>query len=226
VRQAAAHAIDRTAIMQAVFYGRGEIARSFYAAASPWHAPGVRPAPEYDPDKAKFLLRQAKAVGAEVLLQAEDAYPYMQQTGELLQAMWSDAGFKVKFDILSAPVLRQKRRDRAFHADSMAASYRFDPDGWFSRQLLSTAPMTKENSGFRHEKMDKLIAEARMTAEKQKRLELYTAMENIVNEELPILYLHHLTLLEAASPKLQGYQPAISGTFSIRGGGIRTAWIG
>lgn len=225
VRQAAAHAVDRTALTQAVFYGRGDVARAFYASASPWHTAGVRPYPEYDPDRAKSLLRQAKALGTEVLLQAEDAYPYMQQTAELLQAMWSEVGFKVKLDVLSAPVLRQKRRDRAFHADSMAASYRFDPDGWFSRQFLSTAPTNKENCGFHHEKVDKLITEARMTADRRKRIELYTEIESLINDELPILYLHHLTLLEAGTMKLQGYKPAISGPFSVGGGGIRTAWL-
>ena len=51
-------------------------------------------------------------MGVAVLLQAEDAYPYLKQTGELLQAMWSEVGFKVKLDVLSAPILRQKRRDR------------------------------------------------------------------------------------------------------------------
>src|SRR4029450_12459185 len=103
----------------------------------------------------------------------------MQQTGELIQSMWSEVGFKVKFDILSAPVLRQRRRERVFHADSMAASYRFDPDGWFSRQLLSTAPSNKENCGFRHDQADKLIGEARMSANKQRRLELYTEIDGI-----------------------------------------------
>jgi peptide/nickel transport system substrate-binding protein len=225
VRQAAAHAIDHDAIHQAVFYGRGDTAKGFYAPASPWHAAELRPWPAYDADKAKALLRQAKAVGVEVALQAEDAYPYMRQTGELVQAMWSEVGFKVKFDVLSAPVLRQKRRERDFHADSMSASYRFDPDGWFSRFFLSTSPSTKESSGFRNERADKLIVEARQTADKRKRLALYTEIDSLVNEELPILYMHHLTLLEAGSLKLQGYQPAISGLFSTKGAGIRTAWL-
>jgi peptide/nickel transport system substrate-binding protein len=225
VRQAAAHAIDHDAIHQAVFYGRGDIARGFYAPASPWHAAELRPWPAYDADKAKALLRQAKAVGIEVALQAEDAYPYMRQTGELIQAMWSEVGFKVKFDIISAPVLRQKRRERDFHADSMAASYRFDPDGWFSRFFLSTSPSTKESSGFRNERVDNLIVEARQTADKRQRLALYTEIDSLVNEELPVLYMHHLTLLKAGSMKLQGYQPAISGLFSTRGAGIRTAWL-
>ena len=41
VRLAAAHAIDHEAIKQAVFHGRGESARGFYAPASPWHTDGI-----------------------------------------------------------------------------------------------------------------------------------------------------------------------------------------
>src|SRR5262249_61483742 len=61
LRLAAAHAIDHEAIQQAVFYGRGEIARGYYAPTSPWFAAGAKAWPENDPDKAKALLRQAKA---------------------------------------------------------------------------------------------------------------------------------------------------------------------
>ena len=225
VRLAAAHAIDHEAIQQAVFHGRGETARGFYASASPWYADGVAAWPAYDPDKARFLLRQARAVGAEVALQALPTPPYMQQTAELVQAMWTEVGFKVRFNLYDEVALMQKRRERDFHADSTAASYRWDPDGWFSRYLLSTAPTTKSSSGFHHERADQLIAEARRTADRKKRLELYTAIDSIVNEELPILYLHHVTLLEAGSMRLQGYHPSVSGAFSIRGGGIRTAWM-
>ena len=225
LRQAAAHATDHTAIHEAVFYGRGDIATGFFAKASPWHAAGGRPWPEYDPDKAKFLIRKAKAEGTTVLLQAESSWPYMQQTGELLQAMWTEVGFKVVYNVYDTPVLREKRRSGEFHADSMAASYRFDPDGWFSRQVLSTASTTKQESRFQNDKVDKLIHEARATASKQKRLALYAEIDSLINEELPILYTHHLTLLEASATNLKGYQPAISGPFSTKGAGIRTAWL-
>jgi len=225
VRLAAAHAIDHEAIKHAVFHGTGEIAHGFYASASPWYADGVTAWPAYDPDKAKFLLRQARAVGADVALQALPTPPYMQQTAELVQAMWTEVGFKVRFDIYDEVALQQKRRERDFHADASAASYRWDPDGWFSRYILSTAPTTKIYSGFRNERADQLIAEARRTADRKKRLELYAAIDSMVNEELPILYLQHVTLLEAGSMRLQGYYPSVSGVFSTRGGGIRTAWM-
>lgn len=225
VRQAAAHAIDHGAIKRVVFYGQGETATGFYAPASPWHAAGVRSWPAYDPDTARFLLQQAGAVGSEVVLQSLRTSPYMQHTAALVQGMWEDVGFKVVHKTYDAAVLEEKRRAMAFHAESTAASYRFDPDGWFSRQLLSTATPTQAASGFRHARVDALITAARRTADRQQRLELYAEIDSIVNEELPLLYLHHLTLLEAGVLSLQSYQPAISGLFSTQGAGMRTAWL-
>jgi ABC-type transport system substrate-binding protein len=91
--------------------------------------------------------------------------------------------------------------------------------------FLSTSPAPQEHSGFRNERIDKLIVEARHTAATRKRLELYTEIESLINEALPVLYMHHLTLLEAGSMRLQGYQPAISGFFSTKGAGLRVAWL-
>jgi len=149
----------------------------------------------------------------------------MQYTAALVQGMWEDVGFKVLHKTYDAPVLEEKRRARAFHAESTAASYRFDPDGWFSRQLLSTVSSTQATMGFRHARADTLITAARRTADRQQRLELYAEVDSIVNEELPLLYLHHPTLLAAGVLSLQGYQPAISGLFSTQGAGVRTAWL-
>ena len=225
LRQAAAHATNHDAIKAVVFHGRGDTATGYYAPVSPWHTPGATPYPAYDPDKAKFLLRQARAEGTEIDLQSSVSYPYLQQTGDVLQAMWSEVGFKVTHTVLGEPVLRKKRRDRDFHAMPAAASYRFDPDGWFAREFLSTAMANRQGSGFQNDQADRLILEARGTADRAKRLERYTALESLVNDELPILYLHHLTLLEAGALNLHGYQPAISGAFSTQGAGIRTAWL-
>ncbi|MGE3538386.1 MAG: ABC transporter substrate-binding protein [Candidatus Tectimicrobiota bacterium] len=225
VRQAAAHAIDRDMIHQAVFHGQGAIATGFYAPQSPWYTPGVKPWPAYDPEQARSLLRQARALGTEVLVQAQVAFPYMRQISDLLQTMWSDIGLKVTTNMYDQEVVLHKRRAGDFHADVMGASYRFDPDGWFARVLYSAAPATKDESRFQNARADQLIIEAGQTAEPRQRLDRYTEVENIVNEELPILYLHHLTVLEAGSLRLRGYQPALSGPFSVAGGGIRTAWM-
>jgi peptide/nickel transport system substrate-binding protein len=131
----------------------------------------------------------------------------------------------VNYNIYDNAILQQKTRAGEFHANSQAGAYRFDPDSYVSRSLLSTAPTTKENSRFQNEKVDKLILEARQIKDVQKRLELYREIETIVNEELPVLYTHHLTLLEAGAMNLKNYTPAISGAPSTTGAGIRVAWM-
>ena len=122
-------------------------------------------------------------------------------------------------------VLRQKRRRGDFHAESMGGSYRFDPDGWFSRQILSQSAVTKGQSRFHNARADKLILQARQTVDKQKRLELYAEIESIVNDELPVLYMETGGMLQAGVMNFIGYQPGISGHPSSSGAGIRTAWL-
>ena len=225
LRQAAAHATDMQAIHQAVFYQRGDIATGFFSKESPWYIEGARPRPEFDPDKAKFLLKKAKAVGINIDLMANSSWPYMQQTGELLQAMWTAVGFKVNYTIVDSAIIRQRRRAGEFHADSEAGAYKFDPDGWYAREIHSQGATTKYVTRFRNEKADKLIEEARGTRDPKKRLEIYTEVDSIVNEELPVLFTHHLTLLEAGVMNLQNYQPAISGSPHTQGAGLRVAWM-
>ncbi len=225
LRRAAAHATNHAAINEAVFYGRGDIATGFYAKVSPWHAAGAQSWPEYDPDKAKFLLKQAKAVGTVVELMANNSWPYMQQTGELVEAMWTELGFKVKYNIYDSAVILQKRKAGAFHAESEASSYRFDPDGWYSREIHSAGPLTKQQSRYYNEKADKLIEEARRTRDTKKRLELYGEIDSIINKDLPVLFTNYLTLLEAGVMNLRDYQPAISGSPHTQGAGLRVAWM-
>src|SRR5499433_1654351 len=64
LRTAAAHAIDRQAIHHAVLYGQGDMLDQPYPRGNPWHLESH--SLEYDPDKAKALLKQARAVGTSI----------------------------------------------------------------------------------------------------------------------------------------------------------------
>ncbi|MDP7548122.1 MAG: hypothetical protein QGF20_12585, partial [Alphaproteobacteria bacterium] len=157
-------------------------------------------------------------------------FAYMHQTGDLVQAMWAEVGFKVSHEIQPNGVLREKYRKGAsqageYDADSSANSYRADPDGWFYRSLLSTAPTTKLRSGYNSERVDMLIQQARVTRDRNQRLALYTEVEIIINEELPLIYTHTVPLLQGGVRGLQGYRPAFAGPFSTTRSGIRTAYF-
>ena len=225
LRQAVAHAINHEAVHQAIFNGLSQTAPAFYSKVSPWYMPEIKRPYEFDPDKAKFLIKKAGAQDEPIILTSRDAYAYMHQTGEIVHAMLRDVGFKANHEIHPYSVLKAKWRKGDFHLDSTANSYRPDPDAWYGRAVYSEAGSTKLRTGFKNEKADKLILEAQQTADKSKRHELYMAVEQIVNEELPMLYTHFIPLIFAGAKNLKGFAPAFAGPYSTQGAGLRTAYM-
>jgi peptide/nickel transport system substrate-binding protein len=136
-----------------------------------------------------------------------------------------EAGFKATNEVFDDPVLREKYRKNDWGIDSTASSYRPDPDGFYSRWLHSDGAEGKLRVGFKNEKVDKLIEEARLTTDRKKRIELYTEVDTIVNDEAALIYTHTILMTSAGVKRLKGYAPAIAGPFTWAGGGVRTAWF-
>src|SRR6266849_2491375 len=93
LRTAAAHAIDRNAIHNSVFYGQGDMLDQPFPRGNPWHLESR--SLEYDPDKAKTLLRQARAVGTELKIVCNATLTANREVAQVVQEMWNSIGFKV-----------------------------------------------------------------------------------------------------------------------------------
>jgi peptide/nickel transport system substrate-binding protein len=226
LRQAIAHAIDHDGIHEAVFNGIGEISQGFYSSASPWHSKEIEGWPKFDPDKAKALRKKAKGGDEKFTIIANDTFPYMQQSGELVHAMLKDAGFNAVLEILPGPVMLEKQTKGDYHIDSTANSYRLDPDGWYGRNVLSTAPETRRRNGYKNEKADQIILAARKERDQDKRRQMYADVETLVNRDLPILYTHFVPLMMASNrARVKGYAVSYSGPWSYTGAGLRRTWI-
>ena len=225
LRTAAAHAIDHQGIHEAVFNKQGSIAKGFYSEASPWHGKDIEAWPQFDPDKAKAMRKKANGGDAKLLIIANDSFPYMQQSGELAHAMLKDVGFDVAFEIHPTPVIQDKYNKGTFDLDSSANSYRIDPDGWFSRSILSTAPETIRRHGYKNEKVDQLILAAKVERDKAKRRQMYSDVDSLINKDLPLIYTHFVPLMQAGSKRINGYKPSFTGPFQYAGGGLRTTWL-
>jgi ABC-type transport system substrate-binding protein len=117
------------------------------------------------------------------------------------------------------------RRERAFDGIVQGNTLRFDPDDFYGRNLHSKSQYAQVLSGWKNERYDRLIGEAKRTLDPVRRKALYTEGWNIVNVELPHFHLHEVVITSAAVKALRGYQPGATGSFSYQGGGIRTAYI-
>src|SRR5215510_7662792 len=93
LRTAAAQAIDRHAIHNSVFYGHGDMLDQPYPRGNPWHLEGSRSL-EYDPEKAKALLKEARAVGTAIEMICNANLAYNLESAQIVQEMWNSVGFK------------------------------------------------------------------------------------------------------------------------------------
>jgi peptide/nickel transport system substrate-binding protein len=223
LRTAAAHAIDRNAVHYSVFYQQGAMLDQPYPLGHPWHLESR--SLEYDPDKAKTLLKQARAVGTPLKIICSANTPYSRDCAQVVQEQWNSVGFKVTLEPLDSVPYQMTRRERAFDGIVQGNTLRFDPDNFYGRNLHSKSQYAQVLSGWQNERYDGLIEEAKRTLDPARRKELYTEGWNIVNVELPHFHLHEVVITSAAVKELRGYQPGATGSFSYQGGGIRTAYI-
>jgi ABC-type transport system substrate-binding protein len=224
LRTAAAHAIDRNAIHQAVFYGNGDMLDQPFPRGNPWHLEDLRSL-EYDPDRARAILRGARAVGMQVKMICPANFTIPREIAQVVQDQWNAVGFKVTVEPLDTVPIVQARREGAFGGSVQGNTYRYDPDGFFGRNLHSKSEYFHHLSGWENGRYDRLIEEAKRTLDVTRRKALYTEGWNIVNVELPHFFLHEIVYTSAADKKLQGYQPSSAGALSYRGGGLRAAYI-
>jgi peptide/nickel transport system substrate-binding protein len=223
LRTAAAHAIDRQAIHNSVFYGQGDMLDQPYPRGNPWHLESQ--SLQYDPDKAKALLKQARAVGTEVKIVCGANVPYNNECGQIVQEMWNSVGFKVALEPLDTVPFLTARREGNFDGLIQGNTLRFDPDDFYGRNLHSKSRYAQVLSGWHNARYDQLVEEAKRTLDPARRKQLYTEGWSIVNQELPHFHLHEVVITSAAIKALKGYQPGATGSFSYHGGGIRTAYI-
>jgi peptide/nickel transport system substrate-binding protein len=224
LRTAAAHAIDREAIHHTVYYGQGEILDQCFPRGDPWHLPEIHGL-EYDPDKAKALLREARAVGTQIKIIANVNTALARESVQVIQAAWDAVGLKTTLDLLDTVPFTAASREGTFDARFGGYTYRYDPNDFYARNLHSQSEWNKSNSGWHNERYDRLVEEAKRTMDKERRKELYTEAQKIINVELPHFHLHDVVRTTAAVKELRGYQPGLGGALTYQGGGLRTAYI-
>jgi ABC-type transport system substrate-binding protein len=208
----------------AVFYGHGAMTDQPYPKGNLWHLEGIKSL-EYDPDRAKALLKEARAVGTEVRLLCNANNTIHREIAQIIQDQWTAVGFKVSVDPLDTVPWNQARSEGTYPASIQGHTFRYDPDDLFGRDLHSKSEYSNVLSGWQNARYDQLVEEAKRTADPARRKALYTEGWNIVNVELPFFYLHETTQTSAAAKALRGYRPGSEGALAYHGGGLRAAYI-
>lgn len=102
VRQAINHAIDRAALVKAVWGGKGELIGSMVPPFDPWYEDLAQAYP-YDPEKAKALLAEAGHPNGLTLRLRVPTLPYATAAGQYITSQLKAVGINVQLDELEFP---------------------------------------------------------------------------------------------------------------------------
>lgn len=226
VRKALIHAIDREAINDQLFEGKQPVADVFMSPLDPAYDATV-PRYDYNPDKSRELLDQAgwdtivdgirhNADGDVLRLEiGTTAGSRARETvQQVLQGQWKDVGIDI--DIRNEPArvfFGDTVAQRKFSAMAMFA-WISDPESTPRTTLHSTEIPTAENNwqgsnytGYRSEEMDALIDAVEVELNKEARYELWSQIQHLYAEDLPVLPLYFRSSPFVIPKWLRGIEP-------------------
>jgi peptide/nickel transport system substrate-binding protein len=214
VRQAFELAIDREALIQVVYSGMYTPTVEANPPSSPFFFSDLK-VPARDPAKAKALLQQAGVpVPAPVTLTITNGSD-IQQAGEVIQSMASEAGFDVKIKTMEFASSLQAAYAGDFQAYLIGWSGRSDPDGnmW---QMLHTGG-TFNYGHYSNADVDKALDSARTVATVDQRRAFYAKVWEQERNDLPLIYLWAGKNIVGMKQALMGFQQVPDGLIRLQG---------
>ena len=228
VRQAISLATDRDELIQKALFGAGSVSGPIPAGFGDWALPEEELREKWytnDIEKAKELLAEAGIEEGQVLdLLVTDfgGSPFYTGAGVVFKDQMAKIGIDVQIRLVEQGVfIAEASPDGGFNYDMCINAYspRHDPDGFLWARFYS------ENAyavGYKNERMDELLPEARSTIDVAKRHELYNEAQAILLDESPMLWVSVDNLTEGISPRLKGYEQS---PFTRRSWSLARAWL-
>ncbi|PWV95635.1 peptide/nickel transport system substrate-binding protein [Hoeflea marina] len=199
VRQAIAYAIDRSALIEALLQGYGAQVNIIGAPPVFGYTDEVA-GYDYDPDKARELIKEAGAEGAK--LEFLTSPSYSRALVEAIQQMLNDVGFDVSISASDQATFLKRRQGNPENAGSLAfgawSCACQDADGIIFPLFRSGSQWAK----YANPDYDALVDSARSTLDKDQRMADYKKAYEILREDVPGLGLYQAFAVYGANAKL------------------------
>lgn len=202
VRQALKHAIDRERLVNIVLQGQGSVGADIPIANDDALFPtGFAPL-EYDPEKAKSLLAGVGISELEVTLYTGEAAAFMAQTAVAVQDIVSASNIKITLQTLPANTYFAD----AWMKQPVFSSFwlRQHPDTLIAQACESNGPWNEAQ--FADENFDKLVRQARQTADIDEQRALYAQAMPILANNSGWIIPQWSDRMWPAKTRLQGVQ--------------------
>ncbi len=210
VRKAVAHAIDKKAIISAVYYDQAEVADSLLPKAS-WAYSKNTNTIEHSQEKAKLLLADAGlADGFTLDIWAgsiQRAYnPNALKMAKLIKADLARIGIEVNIITFEWSTFLKKLAKGEHQSVLIGWSADHpDPDNFFSPPLSCASLATGSNRAmWCNEEFDQLLKQSLATNDTTIRKKLYKQAQQILAEEIPLLPIAYAKRAQAKVAEIEG----------------------
>lgn len=216
VRKALSIAVNRKQLIGLIFLG---LASPAYSPCSPvsWaYSDGVYKY-EYDPKKARELLKRAKVKNLEFTVLVNHGSKEREKAATILQQQFERVGVKMNIRVLEwsalLKVINARKDPKDFDAVIIGWSTGVDPDSysiWHSSQY----PGGLNFIGYSNPKVDNLLDAGRREQSKEGRKKIYAKMYKEITADAPYIFLWYPKSLAGVRDRVGGLsEPGPAGLF-------------
>jgi len=212
VRQALNMAVNKQAIIDAVFQGAGAIAKNPLPPTIWSYNEDVEDYP-YDPDAARELLAEAgypDGFSTDIwAMPVQRPYnPNARRMAEVIQADWAEVG--VDAEIVTYEWGEYLERTRLGEHQSLLLGWtgdNGDPDNFLYVLLGCAAAQDSTNRArWCHEPFEDLVVQAKRTTDRAERTRLYEEAQVVFKEQAPWITIAHSVVFMPMRDEVQGYR--------------------
>ncbi|HKW92164.1 MAG TPA: peptide-binding protein [Methylomirabilota bacterium] len=225
VRQAFAHAINKQELIDGVRLG---LAREATGPIRPgtWAYTDQVPRFEYDPKKAKALLAEAgwKDRDGDGILKDRDGKPFTltirtnqgnderKKIAEIIQQRLKEIGIHADIQLIEwAAFIKEFVKPRRFEVIVLGLGTGTDPDQFVVWHSSQRGPDQMNRTGYANPEVDALLEAGRMSCVQSERVRYYHRIQEILAEDLPMIFLYYRDALPVVSSRIHGVSTAPAG---------------
>jgi len=216
VRQALAYATDKKQLVDLIFKGLASPASAPTAPIS-WAYNSNVPKYEYNPERAKKLLKEAGVNSLEFTILVNQGNKEREKAAVILQQQYKKVGVNVKVRVMEwsalLKIVNAPKDPKEFEAVIMGWSLGLDPDAysiWHSSQYPAGFNFVK----YSNKKVDRLLDQGRLTTDKNERKKIYAKIWQEIAADQPYIFLWYPKALTGIRDRVGGLsKPGPAGLF-------------
>lgn len=205
MRQAIAHAVSPELVTSFSTFGYAQANSSAVFRLSSFFGEAQQKWPEYNPEKARSLAKEAGYNGEQIVIQANRKYTYMFDNAVAIQAMLHAAGFNATIELFDWATQLTNFFRGDFQLSAFGYSARSHPGLVYGNIIGSKAH--RKTAQWDDPIAFQLLARVEAAKSDSEMQALLNALHQHAVEQMPIIGLYNDHIIDITGARLEGYTP-------------------